>query len=215
MDRRFASRPGVSINLEQSVTDSVGVFARAGWVDGRYEAFEFTDVDRSVSGGVSIEGTHWHRPDDRFGVAAVVNHAPGSRRRFLNAGGLGILIGDGGLPHPGDEYIVESYYALALWKAALQVSVRLTAPWAEKRRHAAENSDAGAIACLCDRMGGSRPSSRIQSSEADVSVQPPNHRSRLVNRKVGAGSARKSSIVKLQSRSRETRVARLRRSIRY
>ena len=31
--------------------------------------------------------------------------------------GHGILIGDGRLPHPGDETIVETYYSLALTKA--------------------------------------------------------------------------------------------------
>ena len=33
---------------------------------------------------------------------------------FLNAGGLGILVGDGMLPHPGLEQIVETYYSYAL-----------------------------------------------------------------------------------------------------
>jgi high affinity Mn2+ porin len=33
---------------------------------------------------------------------------------FLNAGGLGILIGDGALPHPGVEGIIETYYSYAL-----------------------------------------------------------------------------------------------------
>ena len=31
---------------------------------------------------------------------------------FLNDGGLGILVGDGMLPHPGPEQIVEMYYQL-------------------------------------------------------------------------------------------------------
>ena len=30
---------------------------------------------------------------------------------FLNAGGLGILVGDGQLPHPGNEGILETYYS--------------------------------------------------------------------------------------------------------
>jgi len=33
---------------------------------------------------------------------------------FLNAGGLGILVGDGMLPHPGPEQIIETYYSYAL-----------------------------------------------------------------------------------------------------
>jgi high affinity Mn2+ porin len=30
---------------------------------------------------------------------------------YLNAGGLGILVGDGQLPHPGLEQILEAYYS--------------------------------------------------------------------------------------------------------
>jgi len=55
--RVYRSRPGVSINLEQQVTEYVGVFARAGWADGSVEPWDFTDIDRTVSGGVSFSGT--------------------------------------------------------------------------------------------------------------------------------------------------------------
>jgi len=40
---------------------------------------------------------------------------------FLNAGGLGILVGDGQLPNPGLEQIVEMYYSYAL-SASTKVS---------------------------------------------------------------------------------------------
>jgi high affinity Mn2+ porin len=33
---------------------------------------------------------------------------------YLNAGGLGILVGDGQLPHPGPEQIIETYYSFPL-----------------------------------------------------------------------------------------------------
>ena len=54
--RTYTSRPGVSMNLEQQVSDTVGVFARAGWSDGNIEPWDFTDADRTVSGGVSLNG---------------------------------------------------------------------------------------------------------------------------------------------------------------
>ena len=110
--RTFATRAGVSVNLEQAVSDNVGVFARAGFADGRYESFEFTDVDRTVSAGVSLKGDSWQRPDDRLGIGAVVNAASEARKRYLASGGLGILIGDGRLPNPGAEHIVEAWYDL-------------------------------------------------------------------------------------------------------
>ncbi|CAN5365765.1 hypothetical protein BH09PSE2_BH09PSE2_01660 [soil metagenome] len=111
--RRYATRPGVSVNLEQSLSDDLGLFARAGWADGRFEAYEFTDIDRSISAGLSMKGARWGRPSDTVALAGVVNEASAARERFLDAGGLGILIGDGRLPHAGSERVAESYYDLA------------------------------------------------------------------------------------------------------
>ena len=39
-------------------------------------------------------------------------------KNYFAAGGLGILIGDGILPHPGVEKVTEIYYSLPLIKAA-------------------------------------------------------------------------------------------------
>ncbi len=112
--RSYTSRPGVSINLEQQVTDSLGVFARAGWADGNIEPWDFTDVDRTVSAGISLNGKSWGRPDDTIGVAGVINGITSEHIAFLNAGGLGILIGDGQLGNYGLEKIFEAYYSYAL-----------------------------------------------------------------------------------------------------
>jgi high affinity Mn2+ porin len=112
--RHYTSRPGVSANLEQQVTETIGVFARAGWADGNVEPWDFADIDRSVSAGVSITGKQWGRPDDTFAIAGVVNGISGVHAEFLNLGGLGILVGDGALPHPGLEQIIETYYSYAL-----------------------------------------------------------------------------------------------------
>jgi high affinity Mn2+ porin len=45
------------------------------------------------------------------GVAVLVNQLSPERRRYLDAGGLGILIGDGKLPDAGRESIAEIYYS--------------------------------------------------------------------------------------------------------
>ena len=71
--RNYTSRPGVSINLEQQVSPVVGVFVRAGWADPNVEPWDFTDIDRTVSGGISLNGKNWRRPDDTIGIAGVVN----------------------------------------------------------------------------------------------------------------------------------------------
>jgi high affinity Mn2+ porin len=112
--RRYQSRGGVSMNLEQEITPNVGAFLRAGWADGNQEPFEFADIDRTVAGGLSINGKMWGRPDETVGIAGVVNGISKVHEEFLNDGGLGILVGDGMLPHPGLEQIIETYYSYAL-----------------------------------------------------------------------------------------------------
>src|SRR6202012_859286 len=109
--RRYNSRGGVSLNLEQQVTEDLGAFVRAGLADGSAEPYDFTDVDRTVAAGLSLWGKQRGRPDDTVGIAGVVNGITKVHEQFLNAGGLGILVGDGQLPHPGPEQIIEAYYA--------------------------------------------------------------------------------------------------------
>ena len=54
--RQYRSRGGVSMNIEQEITSDLGVFTRAGWADGNIEPYEYTDVDRTVAGGLSLKG---------------------------------------------------------------------------------------------------------------------------------------------------------------
>ena len=111
--RHYRSRAGVSVNLQQQITDTLGVFARAGVSDGRFETYEFADIDRTVSAGLSLKGAAWGRKADTIGFAGVMNGISDAHKRYLAAGGLGVLIGDGQLPHPGPEDILETYYNFA------------------------------------------------------------------------------------------------------
>jgi len=106
---------GYVINLEQALTDEVGLFGRWSWNDGKTEIMAFTDIDASLSLGVSIKGTKWGRPDDVIGIGGAINALSRDHRDFLAAGGLGPLIGDGQLNYQ-PERILESYYAYALNK---------------------------------------------------------------------------------------------------
>ena len=119
--RRYASRGGIGLNMEQQVVPDLGVFARAGWADGNIEPYEFTDVDRTIATGLSLTGKAWGRPSDTFGLAGIVNGISGIHEAYLNAGGLGLLVGDGQLPHPGAEKILEALYSVPLgsWLATL------------------------------------------------------------------------------------------------
>jgi high affinity Mn2+ porin len=111
--RRYRSRLGASLDLEQPLTEDIGVFARVGKAQGDVEVYEFTDIDRSIAIGTSIKGTGWHRPYDALGVAALDNRISGEFEEYLNLGGLGILVGDGKLPQPGEEQLIETYYSVA------------------------------------------------------------------------------------------------------
>ena len=89
----------------------------AGWADGTIEPWDFTDIDRTVSAGVSLNGKQWGRPDETIGIAGIVNDIAGVHQAFFNAGGVGIVIGDGQLPKPGREEIFEAYYSYAVTQA--------------------------------------------------------------------------------------------------
>jgi high affinity Mn2+ porin len=116
--RKSHNKSGLSLNLEQQLADDIGMFARAGWSQGQFEAFEFTDINKTISLGLSLTGQRWGRPDDTFGVAVAVNNASSAAKRFFAAGGLGILVGDGKLLHSGPECIFETYYSLAVVSGA-------------------------------------------------------------------------------------------------
>jgi len=123
--RQYQSRGGISMNLEQQLMPNVGFFARAGIADGNKEPYEFTDIDRTVAAGLSISGKKWGRDDDTFGFAGVVNGISNVHQAFLNAGGLGILVGDGQLPNPGTERILETYYSFPVSAARVTLDYQL------------------------------------------------------------------------------------------
>ncbi len=112
--RQYRGRGGISMNFEQQITDELGLFARAGWADGDVEPYDFTDIDRTAAAGIALSGKQWGRPDDTFRFAGVVNGITKVHEEFLNDGGLGIVVGDGMLPHPGPEGIIETNYTLPI-----------------------------------------------------------------------------------------------------
>jgi high affinity Mn2+ porin len=114
LSRHFNSRAGVGINLEQELIANVGFFARASLNDGSKEAYDFTDINKSLSGGLSIKGNAWGRPDDTVGIAGAINGISHAAQQYFAAGGLGILVGDGQLTNYSTERIFETYYSLRL-----------------------------------------------------------------------------------------------------
>lgn len=146
-ERRERSKYGFYVNAEQQIANDVGVFARASWNDGQNEILSFTDIDRSVSGGVSVKGSYWGRPTDTFALGGAINGLSSAHRDFLAAGGKGLLIGDGQLNY-GTERILETYYALALSKA-----FTFTADY-QLIMNPAYNADRGPVSVFSGRLHG-------------------------------------------------------------
>lgn len=109
-------KSGICLNYEQRITDDLGGFARAGWNDGKYATWAFTEIDQTLQAGLSLKGNKWKRPGDVLGLAGVVNGISTAHRNFLKAGGHGFILGDGGLNY-GHEAIIECYYSALLFKS--------------------------------------------------------------------------------------------------
>jgi len=147
--RAYRTRAGISANLEQALTGNLGAFARISGAGGNVEAYEFTDIDRSIAAGLSLKGGSWRRAQDTFAIAAVDNVISSTRQRYLAAGGLGILVGDGQLPHPAPERLIETYYS---WHLSSQLQVTLDYQWV---KNPAYNADRGPVPIYAARVHAS------------------------------------------------------------
>ena len=129
---------GLGINVEQALSENAGFFLRAMQADGRTETYAFTEVDGSLSTGLSFKGAPWGRADDTLGLSLARNTISDDRRRFLEAGGISFFIGDGALRYR-PETIFEGYYSMKVSKA-----IWLTADY-QRVRNPAYNADRGPI----------------------------------------------------------------------
>src|ERR1700736_3493646 len=145
--RRDNLKYGFYANAEQQIAKDVGLFARASWNDGQNEILSFTDIDRSLSGGLSIKGSYWGRPSDTIGIGGAVNGLSSAHRDFLAAGGIGLLIGDGQLNYRA-ERILETYYAFSIDK-----NFTFTADY-QLIANPAYNADRGPVSIFSGRLHG-------------------------------------------------------------
>jgi hypothetical protein len=106
---------GFGINFEQPFNDSLGLFGRWGWNEGKHESFAYTEDDQTWQIGVGGTGARWGRKFDRMGLVVVSNGISHEHALYLGYGGLGFLLGDGRLNY-GRENILESYYTLHVWR---------------------------------------------------------------------------------------------------
>jgi hypothetical protein len=145
--RQLRDKRGWGVNLEQSLSDTAGVFARIGKSDGASEVFAFAEIDRSLSLGISLKGARWGRDLDTFGLAYARNGLSGPHRDYLAAGGIGFFVGDGRLNYR-PEAIVEGYYSFGLdvlQRTALSLG-------AQYIRNPAYNADRGPVRVFSVRL---------------------------------------------------------------
>ncbi len=118
-----AQRGGGGLNLQQELMPGVGLFGRAFWTGGANESMAFTEVDRSFSAGLSLDGVNWGRGQDGAGLGWALNEISGPRIAFLTAGNYDLFIGNGYLLY-APEYVIETYYR---W--SIVDGLQLTADW--------------------------------------------------------------------------------------
>src|ERR1035438_1276528 len=116
--REYRSKYGAGLSWDQELTANTGAFLRFSWNCRKTESWAFTEIDRSIAGGISLKGAAWGRAGDVAGLAGIANGLSSEHRQYLAAGGYGFIIGDGRLNY-GSEEVVEAYYdakvARRLW----------------------------------------------------------------------------------------------------
>ena len=129
---------GFGFNGEHELSETVRVFARIGWNEGKNESFAYTEVDQSVAFGGDWRLERLRRPVDKLGLVFMSNAISKLHQEYLALGGEGFLLGDGRLTY-GRENIVEGYYTLHLWRGFY------VSPDAQYITHPGYNRDRGPV----------------------------------------------------------------------
>ena len=142
---RVQDKWGWGLGLEQALSPHIGLFARWSTADGQTETDAFTEIDRSLSGGLLIEGAAWQRAGDSLGLGFAHNEISRARRAYLAAGGISFFIGDGALRYR-PEQVLEAFYKLQVVKG---VTVSLNG---QRILNPAYNADRGPVNLIATRL---------------------------------------------------------------
>jgi high affinity Mn2+ porin len=143
--RRPNIKLGIGINVEQHITDDIGVFFRGMYSDGQSEVDAFNAADRSVSFGAVAKGAEWHRPFDVTGVGFAASWISQVHANYLAMGGVDGFIGDGKLRQAA-ESVIDVFYSVNLLKA-LWLSFDYQHLW-----NPGYNADRGPVDILAGRV---------------------------------------------------------------
>ena len=106
-----AAKYGFGANFEQEVTPRIRAFGRLGWNEGHNESYVYTEANSSASLGADV---HYGKRF-RTGLAFATGGISADHQKYLAAGGLGFLLGDGKLNY-GREQALETYTTAAIGK---------------------------------------------------------------------------------------------------
>jgi hypothetical protein len=107
--RKSNIKMGIGINMEQSLTEDIGLFFRGMYSDGKTEVYSYTSSDRSLSFGSAIKGIRWGREKDTVGLGYAQSWLSTDHVNYLNMGGVDGFIGDGKINYK-PEQVVDIYY---------------------------------------------------------------------------------------------------------
>ncbi len=107
--RKSNVKMGVGINMEQRITQDIGVFFRGMYSDGKTEIYSYLSSDRSISFGAAMKGLRWGREKDTLGLGFAQSWISKDHVTYLNMGGIDGFIGDGKINYK-PEQVVDIYY---------------------------------------------------------------------------------------------------------
>jgi hypothetical protein len=105
---------GIGINIEQQLSEDIGVFLRGMYNDGKTEVYSFTSTDRSLSLGTLVKGGGWGRKRDLMGLGYAQGWISKSHAQYLGMGGIDGFIGDGAI-RQASEHAVDVFYSFNIW----------------------------------------------------------------------------------------------------
>ncbi len=107
---------GIGINMEQKVTEDLGLFFRGMVSDGKTEVFSYTSSDQSISLGAQIKGLRWGRTKDSVGIGYAESWISKDHVAYLNMGGIDGFIGDGKINYRSEK-VMDIYYQFHAFQA--------------------------------------------------------------------------------------------------
>jgi high affinity Mn2+ porin len=108
---------GIGINMEQAITEDIGLFFRGMYSDGKTEVYSYTSADQSLSFGAVMKGFRWGREKDSLGLGYAQSWISKIHAAYLNMGGIDGFIGDGKI-NQKPEQVVDIYYQWHVVKSA-------------------------------------------------------------------------------------------------